>query len=62
MGGGHANRLEFLSQLVKLELEYEELVLDTFSRFMETAFLEGALHISTGTVKILRLVVELGRE
>jgi len=60
--GAHASRLEFLGRFVKLELEYDELVLDSFSHLMETAFLERALQISASTVKFLRLAVGLERE
>jgi len=60
--GAHAGCLELLDRFVKLNLEYEELVLDTFSSHMDTAFLESALQMSTRSVRFLRLTVKVERE
>ena len=53
----------FVNQFAKLELEYEELVIEysgSSSRGTET--LKRALRISTNTVKFLRVTAEIGRE
>ena len=50
--------LEFFNQFAELGLEYEELVINSPS-VIEPEFLKGALEISTGTVKFLRLAAEL---
>ena len=58
----HDHCLEFLDRFAKLDLEYEELVIDASFLFIptpESRFLESALRISTGAVKFLRLTVEL---
>ena len=51
--------LEFLNRFVELDLEYEELVLDSSCTSMETEFVQSALQISASTVKFLRLTAEL---
>ena len=55
------DRLEFFDQFAKLDLEYEELVIDPFALFTheKTKFLESAFQISASTVKFLRLVNEI---
>lgn len=49
---------EFSNQFSKLDLEYEELVVASSIRFVETRYLQSALQISASTVKVLRLMVE----
>jgi len=51
------DRLEFFNKFVKLELEYEELRVDSLDA--GTEFLESALQISSNTVKYLKLATEL---
>ena len=55
------HRLDFFRVFAELELEYEELVIDSSSP-MRTIFLEIALQISTSTVKYLRLIADYRRE
>ena len=51
---------EFCKWFAKLDLEYEELVIESpGSTFGETEFLESALQISANTVKFLKLTTEL---
>ena len=52
--------LEFFNRFAKLDLEYEELLLD--SSHMSTLLMERVLRISPRTVKFLRLVRGLHRE
>ena len=54
--GGHAERSEFFNRFSELDLEYEELSIDSF--LTETRFLESVLQISAKTVKYLRLYAE----
>jgi hypothetical protein len=54
--------LEFFNRLAKLDLEYEELVIDSLRVMGGSAFLESTLQLSTNTVKYLRLTAELRRE
>ena len=57
---GTHHHLKFFSQFAKLELEYEELVIDSlFGSFMETKYLESIIQISASTVKFLRLTARL---
>ena len=49
---GQVDRLEFYNRFAKLDLEYEELVIDP----LEMTFLESALQISASTVKFLKLI------
>jgi len=51
------DRLEFFNKFAKLELEYEELRVDSLDA--GTEFLESALQISTNTIKYLKLATEL---
>ena len=53
--GGFSN---FLNKFSKLDLEYEELVIDTASSSVETDLVERVLEIGTSTVKFLRLTTE----
>jgi len=53
--------LEFFNHFAKLDLEYEELVIES-SIYVDPSSLEGALQISTSTVKSLRVTCELSRE
>ena len=54
----HVNYLKFFNQFAQLELEYEELVIDTsLSTPAGTLFVESALRISPSTVKSLRLTM-----
>ena len=53
------NSPKFLDQFAKLDLEYEELIIDTFLYGFEVKSVESALRISTSTVKFLRLIAEL---
>ena len=57
--GDGTDALVFLNRVSKLDMEYEELVLDA-SLFMyaETHFVESGLQISPSTVKCLRLTIE----
>ena len=55
----HCSR--FFDRFSKLDLEYEELVIDP-PWSMGWKFLEGALRTSPGTIKFLRLGAELKRE
>ena len=52
------DRLEFFNHFAELDLEYEELVIDSRCIPMGTMFLKSALQLSTRTVKILRLACE----
>ena len=55
-----AHFLEFFDRFAKLDLEYEELVIDTpLFIFKETEFVESALRVGASTVKFLRLTAEL---
>ena len=54
-----SSSLEFLNQFSKLDLEYEELIIDSPSFFMDAKFVESALKISANTVKFLRLTAAL---
>ena len=56
--------LDFLDRFTKLDLQYDEVVLDPpgCNYVMETGHLERGLRLSTGTAKILRLNSELPRE
>ena len=56
--------LEFYNQFAKLEQEYEELTIDPYSlsSSAKTKFLDGALQISTATIKLLRLTDEFRGE
>ena len=57
------NSPEFIDRFAKLELEYEELVIESPSYiWKETEILKKALRISTGTVKFLRVNAEIERE
>ena len=47
------NCLEFLNRFSELDLEYEELIIDSLFLFVETKFLESALQISASAVKFL---------
>ena len=59
----HANLPEFANKFAKLNLEYEELVIDgSTSRYTETKFVESVLQIIPSTVKFLRLTAELQRK
>ena len=51
----------FLNRFARLNLEYEELLVDTssLSATAEARFLENSLRISTSTVKVLKLTEEL---
>ena len=53
------DHLEFFDQFAKLNMEYEELVIDSFFLFVEARLLESVLQISRNTVKFLRLITEL---
>ena len=55
---GQSNHLEFLDRFAKLDLEYEELVIDSPS-FVNRKFVESALRISAHTVKFLSLAAEV---
>ena len=52
----------FLDRFARLDLQYEEVVLHSPSRFIEGKYLERALQISATTARVLRLTVELQRE
>ena len=54
-----SNYLEFLDRFTKLDLEYEELIIDSPYVFMDPKFVERALRISPSTVKFLRLTAVL---
>ena len=54
--------LEFFDRFAKLDLEYEQMIISTYFRLLDTKILESVLRISTSTVKGLRLVGELHRE
>ena len=54
-----ANFLEFLVRFSQLDMEYEELVIDSFSVLEARGFAETALRISPSTVKVLRLMTDL---
>ena len=55
-----AGSLELLNRLAKLNPQYEELEIDhSFAVTLHTPFLEAALQINPGTVKILRLTTDL---
>ena len=55
--------LELLNRFSKLDLEYEELVIDfALSSFTRAAFLESALRVSSSTVKFLRLTADIDYE
>jgi hypothetical protein len=58
----HTNYLDFFNRFAKLDLEYEELVIDSSFILMEPEFLESALQVSTSTIKSLRLTAELEGE
>ena len=49
--------LDFIKRFAKLDLEYEELVIESFLP-MRGKFLEGALRISASTVKFLKLFAQ----
>ena len=53
--------LRFFDRFAKLDLEYEELVIDS-PWSMAWKFLESTLRTSPGTIKFLRLAAELQRE
>ena len=61
IGASVADFALFFHRFAELDLEYEELVIDS-SCVMRKRFLVGALQISAGTVKYLRLVVGPHRE
>ena len=55
-----ADDLEFLDRFAQLDLEYEELAIESSSSmFWDAKLLESALRISTNTVKFLRFTAEL---
>ena len=55
--------LEFFNRFAKLDLEYEELTVESpYPMFIGAKFVESALRISAGTVKFLRLTSELQGE
>lgn len=56
------NWLGFLDRFSKLDLEYEELVIDPSLAPIDAEFLERALRISANTVKSLRLTEDLQRK
>ena len=58
------DRMEFFDQFVKLDLEYEELVIASRALFIheKIEFLDTVLQISVGTIRFLRLVTELDCE
>ena len=51
--------VEFSHRFAKLDLEYEELVIDTPFLYMRMGFLESAPQISPSTVKFLKLTSEI---
>ena len=51
--------LEFFNRFAALDLEYEELVIDSPFLYMGSKFLESALQISPGTVKFLKVTSEI---
>ena len=53
--------LRFFDRLAELDLEYEELLLDSSSP-MKAMFVKSVLQVSTGTVKFLRLTRGFQRE
>jgi len=53
--------LEFFNHFAKLDLEYEELVIDSFV-YVDPSFLESALKVSTDTVKSLRITCGISGE
>ena len=54
-----SDSLEFLNRFAKLDLEYEELVIETNLWILtEIEFVESALQISASTVKFLRLAAD----
>jgi len=53
---------EFFGRFTELDLEYEELVIESSSFFVHPVFLKSALLISTSTVKFLRIISEVRRE
>ena len=55
------NFMEFFNRLANLDLEYEELVLESCSG-METKLLESVLQLSTSAVKHLRLTTDFRGE
>ena len=58
----YANCPEFFDQFSKLDLEYEEFIIDTpLTMFGETEFVESALQIGTSVVKSLKLTAQLRR-
>ena len=59
---GGISCLDFLHRFARLDLQYDEVVIDTFNLVMEAKYLERALQLSATTVKILRLAVRLPRE
>ena len=54
-----ADSLEFLVRFAQLDMEYEELIIDSFSELKATGFAETALRISPSTVKFLKLMADL---
>ena len=53
--------LEFFNRFAMLDLEYEELMIESFG-YVDPSFLESALQMSTGTVKSLRITCGFSRE
>ena len=51
--------LEFFRRFAKLDLEYEELAIDTLPGLTRSGFMQVALRVTPSTVKILRLGAEL---
>ena len=54
--------LDFLDRFVSLDLEYDEVVIDSPYRFMEGEYMERTFQLSATTTKILRLAAEFLRE
>ena len=50
---------QFFDQFSKLNLEYEELVIDSPTVLLETKFVETSLKISASTIERLRMGIEL---
>ena len=57
-----AGHLEVFNRFAKLDLEYEEMVIDSFYFTVGETFLESALQVSASTLKYLRLTADLPRE
>ena len=61
--GVHINFLGFVDRFTKLDLEYDELIIDSrLSAFERTELIGSGFQISPSTVKLLKLNLQLLRE